>query len=48
MRLETEAGQHNVINVFLVPTIKIILPSLHIILVLFKQFVKALDKDSSF
>ena len=47
MRLETEAGRHNVINVSLFPTIKIILPSLHINLGLFRQFVKGLDKHSS-
>ena len=46
MRLETEADQYNVINVFLVPANKIILPPLHINLNLFKQFFKAVDKDS--
>ena len=46
MRLETKAGQHNVINVPLVPANQNILRPLHIKLDLFKQFVKALDKDS--
>ena len=46
MRLETEAGQHNVINIPLLPANKIILSPLHIKLGLFKQFVKAVDKDS--
>ena len=46
MRLEIEAGQHNDINVPLIPANKIILPFLHIKLGLFKKFVKALDKES--
>ena len=41
MRLETKAGQHNVINIPLVPANKIILPPLLIKLGLFKQFDKA-------
>ena len=46
MRLETEAGQYNVIKVFSIPVNKIILPPLHFKLSLFKLFVKALNKDS--
>ena len=46
MRLETKVGQHTVINVPLVSANKNILRPLHIKLDLFKQFVKALEKDS--
>ena len=50
MRLKTEAGRYNVINVPLAPANKIILTHIKlgkdIKLGLFKQFGKALDKDS--
>ena len=46
VRRDIEPGQHNVIALPLVPQEKIILPPLHIKLGLFKQFVKALNKDS--
>ena len=46
IKLKTKAGEHNVINIPLVPTNKIILSLVHIKLGLFKQFVKALNKDS--
>ena len=46
MWLETETSQQKFINVPLVPANKITLPPLHIKLNLFKQFVKALDKNS--
>ena len=46
LRRDIEPGQHNVTALPLVPQERIILPPLHIKLGLFKQFVKALDKDS--
>ena len=46
VRRDIEPGQHNVTTLPLVPQVKIILPPLHIKLGLFKQFVKALNKDS--
>ena len=46
LRRDIKPGQHNVTALPLVPQERIILPPLHIKLGLFKQFVKALDKDS--
>ena len=45
-RLVSHPGQHNIANISLVPQEKIILPPLHIKLGLFKQFVKAFNKES--
>ena len=45
-RLVSHPGQHNIGNISLVPQEKIILPPLHIKLGLFKQFVKAFNKES--
>ena len=42
-----QPGQHNVTHLPLIPQEKIILPPLHIKLGLFKQFVKAVSKESS-
>ena len=44
-RLVSHPGQHNIANISLVPQEKIILPPLHIKLGLFKQFVKAFNKE---
>ena len=45
-KLVSQPGQHNITNMALVPQEQIILPPLHIKLGLFKQFVKALNKES--
>ena len=45
-RLLPTPGQHNIANMALVPREKIILSPLHIKLGLFKQFVKAFNKES--
>ena len=42
----SQPGQHNIANISLVPQEKIILPPLHIKLGLFKEFVKAFNKES--
>lgn len=46
-RLEFKPGENNILHTNLVNPNKIILPPLHIKLGLFKQFVKALDKNGS-
>ena len=47
MREHLQPGSHNVINQSLIPVEKILLPPLHIKLGLIKQFVKALNPDST-
>ena len=47
IRDEIEQGKHNIMDKPLVKSDRIFLPPLHIKLGLYKQFVKALDKETS-